>query len=78
MPTEELLKRLTIDPAGVSRQAVHPRFTLSCADAAGADEPRNDRTEILSDYDDLDRDDLLAAVGYAARLSDVKPIVPAR
>ena len=34
--------------------------------------------EILSDYEDLERDDLLAALAYAARLSDAKRVVLAR
>ena len=33
--------------------------------------------EILADYDDLDREDILAALNYAARLSQVKRIEPA-
>jgi uncharacterized protein (DUF433 family) len=28
--------------------------------------------EILADYEDLERDDILAALGFAARLSQVK------
>jgi uncharacterized protein (DUF433 family) len=30
--------------------------------------------EILSDYEDLEREDILAALGYAARLTHVKRI----
>jgi len=33
--------------------------------------------ENLADYDDLDREDILAALNYAARLSQVKRIEPA-
>lgn len=33
--------------------------------------------EILSDYEDLERDDILAALAYAARLTRVKRIEPA-
>ena len=33
--------------------------------------------EILSDYEDLERDDILAALSFAARLSQVKRIEPA-
>lgn len=33
--------------------------------------------EILEDYEDLERDDLLAVLAYAARLSQVKRIEPA-
>lgn len=32
--------------------------------------------EILADYEDLERDDLLAALAYAARLSRTKRIQP--
>jgi uncharacterized protein (DUF433 family) len=30
--------------------------------------------EILADYEDLERDDLLAALAYAARVSDAKRV----
>jgi uncharacterized protein (DUF433 family) len=33
--------------------------------------------EILADYEDLERDDILAALSFAARLSQVKRIEPA-
>jgi uncharacterized protein (DUF433 family) len=33
--------------------------------------------EILSDYEDLEREDILAALSFAARLSQVKRIEPA-
>lgn len=32
--------------------------------------------EVLSDYDDLEREDILAVLAYAARLSQVKRIEP--
>ncbi len=32
--------------------------------------------QILADYEDLERDDLLAALEYAARVTQVKRIVP--
>lgn len=32
--------------------------------------------EILADYPDLERDDILAVLAYAARLSQVQRIVP--
>ena len=32
--------------------------------------------EILSDYEDLEREDVLAALSFAARLSQVKRLVP--
>jgi uncharacterized protein (DUF433 family) len=33
--------------------------------------------EILSDYEDLEREDILAALSFAARLSQIKRIEPA-
>jgi len=33
--------------------------------------------EILSDYEDLERDDILAVLAYAARLTRIKRIEPA-
>ena len=33
--------------------------------------------QILPDYDDLDREDILAALNYATRLSQIKRIEPA-
>lgn len=32
--------------------------------------------EVLADYEDLEREDLLAALAYAARLARVKRITP--
>lgn len=32
--------------------------------------------EILADYDDLERDDILAALSYAARLAHIKRLEP--
>ena len=32
--------------------------------------------EILADYDDLEREDILAVLAYAARLSQIKRIEP--
>ena len=41
---------------------------------SSAAEPQHDPTmeEILADYEDLEREDLLAALAYASRLSDTK------
>ena len=33
--------------------------------------------EILADYDDLEREDILAALAFAARLSQIKRLQPA-
>lgn len=32
--------------------------------------------EILADYEDLERDDILAVLAYAARLSEVQRLMP--
>ena len=34
--------------------------------------------EILADYEDLERDDILAALGFARRLGQIKRIEPVR
>ena len=34
--------------------------------------------EILADYEDLEREDILAALSFAARLTQIKRIQPAR
>jgi uncharacterized protein (DUF433 family) len=32
--------------------------------------------EILADYEDLERDDLLAAIAFAARLAQIRRLIP--
>ncbi len=78
MPTEELLKRVTIDPQVCHgkpciRGLRYPVSMLLELMSGGMSE-----REILSDYEDLEREDLLAALAYAARLSDAKRVVLAR
>jgi uncharacterized protein (DUF433 family) len=78
MSTEELLKRVTIDPAVCHgkpciRGLRYPVPMLLELMSSGMTEH-----EILSDYQDLERDDLRAALAYAARLSDAKHVVLAR
>ena len=69
-----LLERITIDPEichgkpcirGL-RYPVDMILTLLSAGMSGE--------EILSDYDDLERDDILAALAFAARLSRIKQV----
>lgn len=72
MPTH--LQRITIDPAichgkPVIRGLRYPVETMLELLSAGMTIP-----EILADYDDLEREDLLAVLEYAARLSHVKRI----
>lgn len=72
--SSRLLERITIDPdvchgkpciRGL-RYPVDMILTLLSAGMSGE--------EILSDYDDLEPDDILAALTFAARLSRVKRI----
>ena len=72
--SSRLLERITIDPEichgkpcirGL-RYPVDMILTLLSAGMSGE--------EILSDYDDLEPDDILAALAFAARLSRVKQV----
>ncbi len=75
MSTEELLKRISIDPEichgkPCIRGLRYPVAMLLELMSSGMT-----NEEILADYEDLERDDLLAALAYAARLSDAKRVV---
>ncbi|HEX6800503.1 MAG TPA: DUF433 domain-containing protein [Ktedonobacterales bacterium] len=68
----ELLERITMDPdinhgKPVIRGLRYPVEMLLELMSAGMT-----LDEILADYEDLERDDLLAALAFAARLSQVK------
>lgn len=68
----ELLERITMDPdinhgKPVIRGLRYPVETLLELMSSGMT-----LDEILADYEDLERDDLLAALAFAARLSHVK------
>ena len=74
MSSEELLKRITIDPQVCHgkpciRGLRYPVSTLLQLMSSGMS---ND--QILADYADLERDDLLAALAYGARVSDAKRV----
>jgi uncharacterized protein (DUF433 family) len=74
MSTEELLKRITIDPKichgkPCIRGLRYPVAMLLELMSSGMTNEK-----ILADYEDLQRDDLLAALAYAARLSDAKRV----
>jgi len=78
MPIEELLKRVTIDAQVCHgkpciRGLRYPVPMLLELMSSGMTQQ-----EILSDYEDLEPDDLLATLAYAARLSDAKRVVLAR
>ena len=68
----DLLQRITVDPAvchgkPVVRGLRYPVETLLELLSSGMT-----IDQILADYADLERDDLLAVLAYAARLSQVK------
>ncbi len=72
------LERLTIDPQichgnPVVRGLRYPVGMLLELMSAGMT-----NEEILADYEDLEREDLLAVLSYAARLSQVKRTEPVR
>jgi uncharacterized protein (DUF433 family) len=72
MTTESLLERITIDPGMCHgkpcvRNLRYPVEVILELLSAGMT-----IEEILADYDDLERDDILAVLAFAARLSQVK------
>jgi len=72
----EWLERITIDPAiahgkPVVRGLRYPVETLLELLSSGTTPD-----EILADYEDLERDNLLAALAFAAHLSRVKRMEP--
>lgn len=73
---EILLSRITIDPAVCHgkpcvRGLRYPVETLLELLSAGMT-----TEEILADYPDLEKDDLLAALAYAARLAHTRRLQP--
>ncbi len=75
---DNLLERITIDPQichgkPIIRGLRYPVETLLELMSAGMT-----IDEILADYEDLEREDLLAVLSYATRLSQVKRTVPVR
>lgn len=72
--TDELLQRITLDPEichgkPCIRGLRYPvEFILELLSAGMTHD------EILADYDDLENDDILAVLLFAARLSQVKSI----
>jgi len=74
----DLLERITIDPQichgkPVVRGLRCPVETFLELMSAGMT-----NEEILADYEDLERDDLLTVLSYAARLSQIKRTEPVR
>ena len=74
MSSQERLQRITADPAichgkPCVRGLRYPVTLLLDLMSSGMS-----HEEILADYEDLERDDLLAALAYAARLTDVRRV----
>lgn len=74
MPTADLLQRVTSDPTVCHgkpcvRGLRYPVTFLLDLMSGGMS-----HDEILADYEDLERDDLLAALAYAARLTDIRRV----
>jgi uncharacterized protein (DUF433 family) len=72
--TQELLKRITIDPEichgkPTIRGLRYPVDNMLELMASGMT-----IEEILSDYPDLEKEDLLACIDYAAKLTQIKSI----
>ncbi len=73
-PSSRLLERITIDPEVCHgkpriRGMRYPVDMILTLLSAGMS-----HEEILSDYEDLEPDDILAALAFAARLSRVKQV----
>jgi uncharacterized protein (DUF433 family) len=76
MSMDALLSRITIDPAlchskPCTRGLRYPVETLPELLSPGMT-----IDEILADYEDLERDDLLAALAFAARLARTRRLQP--
>jgi uncharacterized protein (DUF433 family) len=72
MTTEALLERITIDPEICHGKPCirHMRYPVeSILELLSSDMTIE---EILADYEDLEREDILAALAFAARLSQIK------
>lgn len=74
MPTNELLKRITIDPKVCHgkpciRGLRYPVFMLLELMSSGMT-----HEQILADYEDMERDDLYAAMAYASRVTDSRRV----
>ncbi len=72
----DLLARITLDPdichgKPVIRNLRYPVETLLELLSSGMT-----TDDILADYEDLEREDILAALAYATRLSQIKRVQP--
>jgi uncharacterized protein (DUF433 family) len=74
MPIEELLKRITIDPKICHGKPCIRGLRYSVAMLLELMSSGMTHEQILADYEDLERDDLLAALAYGARISNAKRV----
>ena len=74
MAAEHLLKRITIDPRVCHGKPCVRGLRYPVAMLLELMSSGMTHDEILADYEDLERDDLLAALAYAARVSDAKRV----
>jgi len=65
---QNLLKRITIDPEICHRLRYPVSMILQLLGSGMSTE------EVLKDYEDLSRDDILACLLYSSRLTEVKSI----
>jgi uncharacterized protein (DUF433 family) len=73
---DPLLSRITIDPAICHGKPCVRGLRYPVEMLLGLLSSGMTHEEILADYEDLERDDLLATLAYAARLSQSKRIQP--
>jgi uncharacterized protein (DUF433 family) len=74
MSSNELLKRITIDPGICHGKPCIRGLRYPVAMVLELMSSGMSHDEILADYEDLEREDLLAALAYAARVSAAKRV----
>jgi uncharacterized protein (DUF433 family) len=74
MSSEELLKRITIDPRICHGKPCIRGLRYPVATLLELMSSRMSHEQILADYEDLERDDLLTALACGARVSDAKRV----
>jgi len=68
--SSELLKRITIEPGKCGGRPCVRGMRIRVVDVLELLSSGADYTEILSDYPDLEHDDILACLEFAARQND--------
>ena len=74
MSTNELLKRITIDPGICHGKPCIRGLRYSVAMLLELMSSGMSHDEILADYEDLEREDILAALAFATRLVQVQRV----